>query len=1335
MGNQLVGIAPSQIFPVEHYLTELNDLEFDVNLGSTRFLKVARARSQEGLVVVKVFAIHDPTLPLATYKDKLEDIRNKLALSVNCLPFQKITLSDKSGLMFREYVKCSLYDRISTRPFLCSIEKRWIAFQVLYAVYQCHNLGVCHGDIKLENIMITSWNWVLLTDFAPIKPTYLPEDNPADFSYFFDTSRRRTCYIAPERFIKTLTSEASSQLLLPEDVYKRGDLVPSMDIFSTGCALTELFTEGQPPFDFSQLLAYRSGDYSPVKLLEKIDDENTRDLLRTMMEKDPNQRPSAEFILADQKGKLFPSYFHTFLQSYMLMLSSTPILSPDEKISRLSKDIKNVINHLCEYEEGVEGLVLITSLVTSCIRGLHHCSSKLQALESLMDLAEKASSETILDRIIPYIFCMVEDIEPRVRVSAVNTLTYCLGAVSQVPCSDANVFPEYILPNLANIYQDKSVLVRAAYASKVSELAEIALRFLEQSQLHPVVNMAEGNRPSYETELNTLTEMIQHTVERLLKDPDNLVRQTLLENGITRLCVFFGKQRAHDILLSHMVTFLNEREDKHLRGAFFDSIVGVASYVGWHGTIALLPLLQQGLSDPEEFVMVKAINALTSLTELGLISKLNTYDTLRDMVSYLVHPSLWVRQSVVGYVSAVARKLELIDVHCKVQSLIKPYLDSSLIQVDKEFLLLSALKPPIPRIVFDSVVKCNDIALFIETLKTRKTHREKLKIGHMPSLQETQKQPLSSLFRRLISEGMTEEVEEYLLTMSVDLTKIHERKNNLDIAAGKKLQMEGIVNLPALNVQTHSIILVNPVKTDAQRNRTKKLEPQYFPSNEDWRPSYGAEPQNIAVRKSESTSVSPSSNHSGSMMTSPMMDSAVHVVASPKEIDHSLQEKSFIQYRCAPCKSELRELVSRKQEQFAEACRGMGTAEWSLEQPIAWELRNIPPPGWRLRGLLVAHLHEHRSAVNRIVTIPESTCFASCSNDGWIKIWDCAKMEGKNVANKSVQSLHQLGGPLVGLAPCEGNMSLASASQNGLVFVARTAQGSSKMLVTQTRQLDPNEEGFAVDVGHFDSGSQSVVVYATLYGSLIGWDLRSPNIAWKMENDLKHGVITSFCVDSRHSWLTLGTNCGFHICWDLRFQLPLTIVQHPLGSRVRRLAKHPTESSWVLSAVQGNNEVSMWNMETGFRQVVLWASNTPPLSQSQASSNSVCGMYTGLADRGAPFLLTGGSDMRVRFWDLEAPTDSFIPITAANETIPQGCVTYSTRLVDGTNVVHELINKPTTRHASGTRAVGPEVDVPRPGPEQPAAGHQDWISDITMCQASQHFMVTGSRDGVIKVWK
>ena len=53
------------------------------------------------------------------------------------------------------------------------------------------------------------------------------------------------------------------------------------------------------------------------------------------------------------------------------------------------------------------------------------------------------------------------------------------------------------------------------------------------------------------------------------------------------------------------------------------------------------------------------------------------------------------------------------------------------------------------------------------------------------------------------------------------------------------------------------------------------------------------------------------------------------------------------------------------------------------------------------------------------------------------------------------------------------------------------------------------------------------------------------------------------------------------------------------GARVRRLATHPIEQSWVVSAVQGNNEVTVWDLETGARRQALWASHTPPLSQTQ----------------------------------------------------------------------------------------------------------------------------------------
>jgi phosphoinositide-3-kinase regulatory subunit 4 len=39
-------------------------------------------------------------------------------------------------------------------------------------------------------------------------------------------------------------------------------------------------------------------------------------------------------------------------------------------------------------------------------------------------------------------------------------------------------------------------------------------------------------------------------------------------------------------------------------------------------------------------------------------------------------------------------------------------------------------------------------------------------------------------------------------------------------------------------------------------------------------------------------------------------------------------------------------------------------------------------------------------------------------------------------------------------------------------------------------------------------GAQSVLVYATMYGSIVGWDLRAPGTAWKLENDLKRGEYT-----------------------------------------------------------------------------------------------------------------------------------------------------------------------------------------------------------------------------------
>ncbi|KAK7243212.1 hypothetical protein RIF29_38002 [Crotalaria pallida] len=72
--------------------------------------------------------------------------------------------------------------------------------QLLLAVKQCDKKGICHGDIKCENVLITSSNWLYLADFASFKSIYIPYDDPSDFSFFFDTGGRRLCYLAPEAY-------------------------------------------------------------------------------------------------------------------------------------------------------------------------------------------------------------------------------------------------------------------------------------------------------------------------------------------------------------------------------------------------------------------------------------------------------------------------------------------------------------------------------------------------------------------------------------------------------------------------------------------------------------------------------------------------------------------------------------------------------------------------------------------------------------------------------------------------------------------------------------------------------------------------------------------------------------------------------------------------------------------------------------------------------------------------------------------------------------------------------------------------------------------------------
>lgn len=59
-----------------------------------------------------------------------------------------------------------------------------------------------------------------------------------------------------------------------------------------------------------------------------------------------------------------------------------------------------------------------------------------------------------------------------------------------------------------------------------------------------------------------------------------------------------------------MVTFLNDKTDKHLRASFFDNFVDVAAFVGQQCSPILCPLLQQVSKYQYDILYIILLNLL-----------------------------------------------------------------------------------------------------------------------------------------------------------------------------------------------------------------------------------------------------------------------------------------------------------------------------------------------------------------------------------------------------------------------------------------------------------------------------------------------------------------------------------------------------------------------------------------------------------------------------------------------------------------------------------------------------------------------------------------------------
>lgn len=126
-----------------------------------------------------------------------------------------------------------------------------------------------------------------------------------------------------------------------------------------------------------------------------------------------------------------------------------------------------------------------------------------------------------------------------------------------------------------------------------------------------------------------------------------------------------------------------------------------------------------------------------------------------------------------------------------------------------------------------------------------------------------------------------------------------------------------------------------------------------------------------------------------------------------------------------------------------------------------------------------------------------------------------------------------------------------------------------------------------------------------------------------------------------------------------------------------------------------------------------------------------------------------------RFWDLAYPERSYIVVGGANDSLHCPSVFYNRKIIEGTEVVQVWSAFPSDvlffAHLNWTdfffcllcpnqeihskQKIGSTEDTPRRGPESLPVGHHDIITDIATFQTTQGFIVTSSRDGIVKVWK
>ena len=74
----------------------------------------------------------------------------------------------------------------------------------------------------------------------------------------------------------------------------------------------------------------------------------------------------------------------------------------------------------------------------------------------------------------------------------------------------------------------------------------------------------------------------------------------------------------------------------------------------------------------------------------------------------------------------------------------------------------------------------------------------------------------------------------------------------------------------------------------------------------------------------------------------------------------------------------------------------------------------------------------------RVRVSDDQTYFATCSNDGTVKMWESSRLDGRSATNRSRYTYNKQGGQIKTMTFCDSAQSIAAASDSGAIHVFRS---------------------------------------------------------------------------------------------------------------------------------------------------------------------------------------------------------------------------------------------------------------------------------------------------------